>query len=256
MSYGVFQDRVLTSAFIVSVAVHAVALLFLPGLRLMDRMEITEWLEVDLLPPPEVTVQETAGRTPQDAEAGGENGDHLGESPLFPSPPVWIPERMNPVPEEPVAMRLTIPTDQLPDVAGPGTVSFGDILSDDDPGPGTALVPSGRQPPEIPWQPSRLPVVTPDTPVEPALQITGEVARRKVVYRPPPPRPTTQKSGTVHIKFWVLPDGTIGKMVPLMRSDPELETIAMEYLERFRFEAVDPSVGRQSGSIPIRFQIR
>lgn len=256
MNHGMFQDKVFTGALLVSAVIHALALLFLPGLRLVDRVEVMEWLEVDLLPPPEIQVRDAAARMPDSGTTGGENGDRLGESPLFPNPPVWVPEQMNPVREPPVAMRLTIPTDQLPEIAGPGVQTPGDLLSDEDMGLGSVFSPSVNQPPELPWQPSRRPLTPPESTDDPILQITGEVARRKVIYRPPPPRPTTSMSGTVHIKFWVLPDGTIGKMVPLMRSNPELETIAMEYLERFRFEAVDPSVGRQSGSIPIRFQIR
>lgn len=222
----------------------------------MERVAAMEWLEVDLLSPPEVEIAEDPALVSPGADSlsgGEENGDSV----LFPSPPIWVPDRMNPIESNPVNMKLMIPSDQVPEVAGPGMTSFGELLAT--PSQSNHGDPSESAigaPPQMPWQPSQAAIPTPETENESRWQITGEVARRTVIYQPPPPRPETSIVGTVHLKFWVLPDGTIDKIVPIVRSDPEVERVAREYLQKWRFETVDNSMGRQSGTIPIRFKIR
>lgn len=251
---GFAGDHLIRTAFLVSILMHGLVLWILPGWRLMERVQESDWLVVDLLPPPEINPEPVAAAA--DGDAGNTGGDRLGDSPLFPSPPVWVPERMNAGEVESVAMKFTIPIDRLPERAGSGSGDPGDVLADYDRAVGTSFAPSGLRPPELPWQPSVQPVDTPEPLDGPEWRITGEVARRRVIFRPPLPRPAEALSGTVHIKFWVLPDGTIGKMVPIMRGDPELERVAMDYLEKWRFEAVESAAGLQSGSVPIRFTIR
>ena len=43
--------------------------------------------------------------------------------------------------------------------------------------------------------------------------------------------------------------------MPLIRADPELERIAMEYIEKWRFESVSESIGVQTGTIPVRIRL-
>jgi len=245
-----FQDRVFSIALLVSVLFHAVLLWFLPGVNFLETVRAVEWLEVDLLVAPEVDIQVASGGSQVET---GEDGVQSGNSELFPSPPVWVPERLNTVRTEPMAMRLVVPTDNLPKISGPGLTTPEELLEVDS---GNQDMIPDNKPPELPWKPSQQTLPSPDPGDQNSWQITGEVALRKVTYRPPAPRPETSISGTVVLKFWVLPDGTIAKIVPIMRSDPEVERVASEYLQKWRFEAIDESVGRQSGKIPIRFKIR
>lgn len=62
-------------------------------------------------------------------------------------------------------------------------------------------------------------------------------------------------SAHIKIKFTVLADGTVGKMVPLQKADPRLERAAMDALRRWRFNPIDSDVEMQ-GTIPLTFVLR
>jgi hypothetical protein len=250
------EDRLYFSAFVVSLAIHGILLLTLPGLRLLEKVDISEWLEVDLLVSPEIHMPPQLETTASEPVQGGDAGKQAGESPVFPSPPLWLPERMNPVAEEHIPMRLTIPSDHLPDITGPGSTLPGIGIDPEDVEiPADSLKTIGNAPPEIPWKPAQPALASEPDGDGIDMQISGEVANRKVIFRPPLPRPVTPVSGVINLKFWVEPDGTIGKIVPITRTEPELERIAMEYIEKWRFEAVQADVGVQTGTIPIRITI-
>lgn len=250
------EDRLYFSAFVMSLAIHGILVLTLPGLKLLEKVDISEWLEVDLLVSPDIQSPPQLETAASEPVQGGDVGEQAGESPVFPSPPLWLPERMNPVAEDPVPMRLTIPTDHLPDIAGPGSTLPGTGIDPDYVDiPADSLKPIGNAPPEIPWKPAQPATASQPDDSRTEMQISGEVANRKVIFRPPLPRPVAPVSGMINLKFWVEPDGTIGKIVPITRTDPELERIAMEYIEKWRFEAVQDDVGIQTGTIPIRIKI-
>jgi len=250
------QDRIFTSALIISIFIHGLVLWFMPGLNLMDKIKSMEWLEVELILPSEIEPQISSGSSSLPGETEESSVSETDGSELFPSPPVWVPERMNPLKSESIAMKLVIPSDLLHDLAGPGLTAPTDLLASETDKTGSGISDAGEAPPELLWNPSQSVLSTPETNARTNWQISGEVAQRKVTYRPAAPRTTTMMNGTVHIKFWVDPDGTISKMVPIMRSNSDLERIAMDYLQKWRFEAVDSSVGRQNGTIPIRFMIK
>ncbi|MBN1879569.1 energy transducer TonB [bacterium] len=253
------SDRIFNQALTVSIVVHAILLFVLPGLKLLEPWEATEWLEVDLLAPVEVdelpALPDTSSHTTD--SSGGEETSDLGDSPLFPNPPVWLPDRLNKIEDDAVSMRLNIPTDFIPDIAGSSVTAPGLMLTQDDlAGSTPVVVMPGAQPPEVTWRPSQA-IIDASTDEDAGdLQISGEVASRTVIFRPPAPKPTVSRSGTILLKFWVQPDGTIGKILPITRSDPDLERVAIEYFEKWRFEAVKPEIGIQSGTIPIRFRVR
>lgn len=251
------EDRLFVYAFFLSLAFHGLLLSILPGFKLIEKIEFSEWLDVDLLVLPEFQTAVFPEAVSAESVESDAKTEHTGDSLVFPSPPLWLPERMNPIVSDAIPMRLTIPSDRLPDIAGMGfdtSTGMGIDLEPIDAAIQT-LKPSGDSPPEIPWKPAQS-TLSVDTDIENIdMQISGEVANRKVIFRPPVPRPVIPVSGVINLKFWVEPDGTIGKIVPITRTDPELERIAMEYIEKWRFETVSDNIGVQTGTIPIRIRL-
>ncbi len=89
-------------------------------------------------------------------------------------------------------------------------------------------------------------------------QIEGPVKGRKIIRQPGPPKVNIAIEVELQLKFWVLPDGTIGEVIPIKRGDAQLERIAIAYLKHWRFEPLAPEVPQQNiwGIIPIRFTVQ
>lgn len=62
-------------------------------------------------------------------------------------------------------------------------------------------------------------------------------------------------SAHIKIRFTVLPDGTVGKIIPLQKADPRLERAAMDALRKWRFNALAEDV-EMVGTIPLSFVLR
>ncbi|MBD3308035.1 hypothetical protein GF348_16755 [candidate division KSB3 bacterium] len=89
------------------------------------------------------------------------------------------------------------------------------------------------------------------------MQIEGPVHGRAIIYKPDPPQLSDiEDEVELQLKFWVLPDGTIGEVIPLKRGSTHLERIAVAYLREWRFEALPPDVPQENiwGTIPIVFR--
>ena len=89
--------------------------------------------------------------------------------------------------------------------------------------------------------------------------IGGPAARRRIVFRPKPPRPEGLEDTTeIILKFWVLPDGTVGRVVPIRKASAYLEGLAAKNLKRWRFSPLQPGAGagEQWGAITFRFLLR
>jgi TonB family protein len=87
-------------------------------------------------------------------------------------------------------------------------------------------------------------------------QIEGPIRGIALVYKPAPPQlGNIENEVALRLKFWVLPDGTIGEVIPLKRGDAQLERIAIAYLKKWQFEPLAPNVPQQQiwGTIPIVF---
>jgi TonB family protein len=89
-------------------------------------------------------------------------------------------------------------------------------------------------------------------------QIEGPVKGRAIVRRPRPPQVNIDIEVELKFKFWVLPDGTIGEVIPIKRGNAELEQIAIAYLKKWQFEPLPTGVSQQKiwGTIPIRFTVQ
>ena len=89
----------------------------------------------------------------------------------------------------------------------------------------------------------------------PEQQIEGPVKGRSVVYRPALPSASIKINIELRFRFWVMPDGSIGEVIPIKRGNADLEQIAMSYLKQWRFEPLPLNVAQQQmwGTIPIKF---
>lgn len=93
----------------------------------------------------------------------------------------------------------------------------------------------------------------------PEMKIEGPVKGRKIIRRPAPPKVDIKIGVDLRLKFWVLPDGTIGEVIPLKRGDAQLERVAIAYLKQWLFEPLPSGLAQQKkiwGTIPIRFIVR
>lgn len=62
-------------------------------------------------------------------------------------------------------------------------------------------------------------------------------------------------SATIKLKFWVAPDGTVARIVPIKRADPRLEQAAMEAIKKWRFNPIKDQI-TMVGVIPITFTLK
>ena len=90
-------------------------------------------------------------------------------------------------------------------------------------------------------------VVKPDT--IGSGMIRGEVAGRKVVYKPTAAPLNIEKDVTVILSFTVLPNGSVDQITPYRKADPVLEQAAMKLLREYRFEPLLSGNQTQSGRI-------
>ncbi len=87
--------------------------------------------------------------------------------------------------------------------------------------------------------------------------IKGPAGKREILYRPEIPQVKLEREGEVELKFWVLPDGSVGSVFPLLRGDAELERIAINYMKQWRFNPLDEggSTFEQWGTITVKFRL-
>jgi len=67
------------------------------------------------------------------------------------------------------------------------------------------------------------------------LGIEGPAASRRVMYIPPPPKVTVSVEADVKLRFWVFPDGTVGKVFPLVKGDTQVDIAAINHIKKYRF---------------------
>lgn len=85
------------------------------------------------------------------------------------------------------------------------------------------------------------------------LNWEGDLERAPMVQ--PLPENTSDNEATITIKFEVKPNGTIGRIIPLKKMNPELEREVMRTLRGWRFSRLPSGVPQQSqwGTITFRF---
>jgi TonB family protein len=115
------------------------------------------------------------------------------------------------------------------------------------------LVPPGRRE----TVPTRTATITMPSP-QLTSPIKGPASERKVIFQPPPPSVTVESESEIELRFWILPNGAVGRVVPLKKSDPRLEALVINYLRHWRFTPLPPDTvqDEQWGIIPFKFRIR
>ncbi len=90
------------------------------------------------------------------------------------------------------------------------------------------------------------------------LGIRGALLRRKILERPNLPQVKLKMEAEIELTLWVLPNGTVDRVVPSVKGDAELERIAIQYLKQWRFAPLqkDQPQVEQSGTIPIKFKLQ
>jgi TonB family protein len=90
------------------------------------------------------------------------------------------------------------------------------------------------------------------------LGIKGNLVSRKILERSNLPQVKLKAEVEIELKLWVLPNGTVDRVVPSVKGDPELERIAIQYLKQWRFAPLpkDQPQVEQSGTIPIKFRLQ
>ena len=70
----------------------------------------------------------------------------------------------------------------------------------------------------------------------------GGKGKRKIYSYSLPSYPEgVQKEIDIRLRFTILPDGTVGTIIPLIKADTKLENAAINSLRKWRFEALDQS---------------
>ena len=89
-------------------------------------------------------------------------------------------------------------------------------------------------------------------------RIKGPAAERQVIFQPPLPSVTVESESEIELRFWILPNGAVARVVPVKKSDPRLEALAANYLRNWRFTPLPPDAPQdeQWGIIPFKFRIR
>lgn len=97
-----------------------------------------------------------------------------------------------------------------------------------------------------------------NTPEAAALDIRGPAVDRKISYIPPPLQSKLSVDGGCLLKFWVLPDGTVGKVIPLVQDDTQATVGAINQMKKYRFEPLPKGVpqGEMWGVIPVQSILR
>jgi TonB family protein len=90
------------------------------------------------------------------------------------------------------------------------------------------------------------------------LGIKGSLVTRKILERPNLPQVKLKVEAEIELTLWVLPAGTVDRVVPSVKGDTELERIAVQYLKQWRFAPLpkDQPQVEESGTIPIKFKLQ
>jgi hypothetical protein len=86
------------------------------------------------------------------------------------------------------------------------------------------------------------------------LNITGPAADRKVNYIPPPLQSKLSANDDSLLKFWVLPDGTVSKVIPMDKGDTQALLACINHIKKYRFNPLPPTVPQVEmwGVIPVQ----
>ena len=90
------------------------------------------------------------------------------------------------------------------------------------------------------------------------MDIKGPAASRRITSLPPPLESKLFVEGECLIKFWIFPDGTVGKAIPLAQGDKQAVAAAIDRVKKFRFAPLPKGMPQveQWGVIPATSVLR
>lgn len=264
-----------------SLLLHAFLLVFGPDVRPLEAKAPEGLTEVDLvrravplpealrlkpLPPVPLPEPLDLGRLLAQERSSAGLPDPALEARLSVLPPGEVPAS-RPLAGPP---RLNLPKPVPP----PGQVAVrpaapGEVLKEilqAAPRPGSAGGPGERNPPaskeeeaaRLEEELARLvPLLERQEPARPPIR--GPAASRRILFQPPAPRvEELAEAEDIVLRFWVLPDGTVGRVIPIRKGSARLEGIAATHLKRWRFSPLAPHEAPREewGIIAFRFRMR
>ena len=127
-------DRTTVSAYGVSAFLHLILVLFIPGIGEQVLDFDPKWVEVVLIPEindlPEILPSDSSSRN-QDGHGPDSPVDATlpahGDSPIFPSPPIWLPAKLADIDAEPPVQMDTMPGNISLQISGDGVGIPGDL---------------------------------------------------------------------------------------------------------------------------------
>jgi hypothetical protein len=86
------------------------------------------------------------------------------------------------------------------------------------------------------------------------LGIRGPAANRMISYMPHPLQERVSVDGEALLKFWILPDGRVGRVIPFIKGDAREAVAVINHFKKFRFNPLPPAVlqEEQWGTIPVK----
>lgn len=88
------------------------------------------------------------------------------------------------------------------------------------------------------------------------LDFGGRGVRKIYSYVIPSYPDGVSKEIDVKLKFTILPDGTVGNIIPLIKADTRLESVAIESLRQWRFEPIPAGKKQADQTVVIIFPFR
>jgi protein TonB len=88
------------------------------------------------------------------------------------------------------------------------------------------------------------------------LDFGGKGKRKIYSYSLPAYPPGVSKEIDVKLRFTILPDGTVGRIIPVRKADTRLEAAAMNSLRQWRFEALPENAKQVPQIVFITFPFR
>ncbi len=91
---------------------------------------------------------------------------------------------------------------------------------------------------------------------ESPFEIEGISEKRTILMKVIPEYPKNyQQEAVVKIRFTVLPNGLIGEMIPVIRSNDLLERVALEAFKQWRFNSLPPDIPQviEKGTIAFKY---
>jgi len=88
------------------------------------------------------------------------------------------------------------------------------------------------------------------------LDFGGKGQRKIYSYTIPAYPPGVLKEIDVKLQFTIMADGSVGRIIPIQKADTRLETVAMNSLRQWRFEALPDGVNGKPQTAVITFPFR